>query len=138
MLIEINVYIWQMRYFINFDKSSIALCIFFISYNWYTKYGMQLRNFEYFVLNDTIDIWLHNCENLKINDYYSTVSTIRQHKCTIWNAIKSENKIVNWFESNVRYMYMEGFIVLEKIMKIDLWTDQNSSEILMPCVMFFA
>jgi hypothetical protein len=56
---------------------------------------MQLRNFEYFVLNDTIDIWLHNCENLKINDYYSTVSTIRQHKCTIWNAIKSENKIVN-------------------------------------------
>lgn len=57
---------------------------------------MQLRNFEYFVLNDTIDIWLHNCENLKINDYYSIVSTIRQHKCTIWNAIKSENKIVNW------------------------------------------
>ena len=88
MLIEINVYIWQMRYFINFDKSRIALCIFFISYNWYTKYGMQLRNFEYFVLNDTINIWLHNCENLKINDYYSTMYNL---ECD-----EVRKKIVNW------------------------------------------
>ena len=41
---------------------------------------MQLRNFEYFVLNDTINIWLHNCENLKINDYYSTMYNLECDK----------------------------------------------------------
>jgi hypothetical protein len=42
---------------------------------------MQLRNFEYFVLNDTISIWLHNCEK------YKHLSQLAQTKVFISNFV---------------------------------------------------